>query len=106
MYRAEFLNDTKNRKSGHVQNHSVMMTYTLNVQASSNEFEHATDRFYTLIYVFSVYSFLDVLFFVQFKNSAQFKLHALPLFFFLCALVVASVDRQIHRQNNHCQGLK
>ena len=38
VYRAEFLNDTKNRTSGHVQNHSVMMTYTLNVQASSNEF--------------------------------------------------------------------
>ena len=33
-----FFNDTKNRTSGHVQNHSVMMTYTLNVQASSNEF--------------------------------------------------------------------
>ena len=32
------LNDTKNRTSGHVQNHSVMMTYTSNVQASSDEF--------------------------------------------------------------------
>ena len=37
-----------------------MITYTLNVQASSNEFEYAMDRFYTLIYAFSVNSRLDV----------------------------------------------
>ena len=50
-----------------------MITYTLNVQASSNEFEHAMDRFYTLIYAFQLTLDWMLLFLVQFKNFAQFK---------------------------------
>ena len=56
VYRVEFLNDTKNITSDRVQNHSVMMIYTLNVKHQAMSFEHATNRFCTLIYVFSVYS--------------------------------------------------
>ena len=57
VYRAEFLNSTKNRTSGHVQNPQCdddMYIECPSIKPMS--FEHATDRFYTLIHVFSVYS--------------------------------------------------
>ena len=81
MSRAEFLNDTINRTSVWNSIHLVMSKITVQwlhthwmSRHQAMSFEHTMDKFYTLIYAFSVNSHnWMLLFLVRFKNFAQFK---------------------------------